>query len=90
MKKRRRFYQKGKLSKDVTKEDLQNENSQDQEGSPCGLSSKVAEPPVRAKVVGKDIPELKGKLTGMAFRVPRLVRVHVVYDGPISIVISLE
>ena len=43
-----------------------------------------------AKAVGKDIPELNGKLTGMAFRVPRLVRVHVVYDGPISIVISLE
>ena len=43
-----------------------------------------------AKAVGKDIPELNGKLTGMAFRVPRLVRVHVAYDGPISIVISLE
>ena len=43
-----------------------------------------------AKAVGKDIPELNGKLTGMAFRVPRLVRVHVVDDGPISIVISLE
>ena len=33
-----------------------------------------------AKAVGKDIPELNGKLTGMAFRVPRLVGVHVVYD----------
>ena len=51
MKKRRRFYQKGKLSKDVTKEDPRNENSQDQEGSPCGFSSKVAEPPVRAGTI---------------------------------------
>ena len=51
MKKRRSFYQKGKLSKDVTKEDPQNENSQDQEGSPCGFSSKVAEPPVRAGTI---------------------------------------
>ena len=51
MKKRRRFYQKGKLSKDVTKDYPRNENSQDQEGSPCGLSSKVAEPPVRAGTI---------------------------------------
>ena len=48
MKKRRRFHQKGKFNKDVTRADPRNENSQDQEGSPCGFSSKVAEPPVRA------------------------------------------
>ena len=48
MKKRRRLYQKGKFNKDVTRADPRNENSQDQEGSPCGFSSKVAEPPVRA------------------------------------------
>ena len=41
-----------------------------------------------SKAVGKDIPELNGKLKGMAFRVPRLVRVHVVYDGPISSVLT--
>ena len=51
LKKRRRFYQKGKLSKDVTKEDPRSEFSQDQEGSPCGFSSKVAEPPVRAGII---------------------------------------
>ena len=50
-KKRRRFHQKGKFSKEVSKEDPRNENSQDQEGSPCGLSSKVAEPPVRAGTI---------------------------------------
>ena len=45
-KKRRRF--KGKFIKEVSKDDPQNENSQNQEGSPCGPLSKVAEPPVRA------------------------------------------
>ena len=48
MKKRRRLYQKGKLNKDVTRADLRNENSQDQESSPGGFPSTVAEPPVRA------------------------------------------
>ena len=47
-KKRRRFHQKGKFIEEVSKEASQNENCQDQEGSPCGFSSKVAEPPVRA------------------------------------------
>ena len=47
-KKRRRFFKKGKLSKDVKKEASRNENCQVQEGSPCGFSSQVAEPPVRA------------------------------------------
>ena len=48
MKKRRRFYQKRKFNKAMTRADARNENSQDQEGSPCGFPSKVAEPPVRA------------------------------------------
>ena len=47
-KKRRRFHQKGKFIEEVSKEASRNENCQDQEGSPCGFSSKVAEPPVRA------------------------------------------
>ena len=50
-KKRRRFHQKGRFSKDVTRADPRNEVSQDQEGSPCGLSSKVAEPLVRAGTI---------------------------------------
>ena len=51
MRKRRKFFQNGKLSKDVTKEASRNENCQNQEGSPCGFSSKVAEPPVRAGTI---------------------------------------
>ena len=47
-KKRRRFHQKGKFIEEVTKEASGKENCQDQEGPPCGFSSKVAEPPVRA------------------------------------------
>ena len=47
-KKRRRFHQKGKFIEEVTKEASGNVNCQDQEGSPCGFSSQVAEPPVRA------------------------------------------
>ena len=47
-KKRRRFFKKGKLSKEVKKEAFGNESCQVQEGSPCGFSSQVAEPPVRA------------------------------------------
>ena len=43
-KKRRRFHQMGKFIEEASG----NENCQDQEGSPCGFSSKVAEPPVRA------------------------------------------
>ena len=42
-KKRRRFFKKGKLSRDIKRE-----VGQVQEGSPCGFSSQVAEPPVRA------------------------------------------
>ena len=42
-KKRRRFFKKAKLSRDMKKE-----AGQVQESSPCGFSSQVAEPPVRA------------------------------------------
>ena len=42
-KKRRRFFKKARLSRDVKKE-----VGQVQEGSPCGFLSQVAEPPVRA------------------------------------------
>ena len=42
-KKRRRFFKKAKLSRDTKKEACQV-----QDGSPCGFSSQVAEPPVRA------------------------------------------
>ena len=47
VKKRRRFYGKGKSNKATARPDPQNENSQDQERSPCGFPSKVVEPPVR-------------------------------------------
>ena len=47
VKKRRRFYGKGKSNKATARPDPQNENSQDQERSPCGFTSKVVEPPVR-------------------------------------------
>ena len=50
-KKRRRFHQKGKLIEEATKEVSGHENCQDQEGSPCGFSSQVAEPPVRAATI---------------------------------------
>ena len=50
-KKRRRFHQKGKFIEEVTKEVSGYENCQDQEGSPCGFSSQVAEPPVRAGTI---------------------------------------
>ena len=50
-KKRRRFHQKGKFIEEVTKQVSGYENCQDQEGSPCGFSSKVAEPPVRAGTI---------------------------------------
>ena len=42
-KKRRRFFRKGKLSRDIKRE-----VGQVREGSPCGFQSQVAEPPVRA------------------------------------------
>ena len=51
VKKRRRFYQKGKSNKTITRAVARNENSQDQESSPCGFSSKVAEPPVHSGYV---------------------------------------
>ena len=50
-KKRRRFHQKGKLTEEATKEVSGLEKCQDQEGSPCGFSSRVAEPPVRAATI---------------------------------------
>ena len=56
-KKRRRFHQKGKLIEEVTKEVSGYENCQDQEGSPCGFSSQVAEPPVRAaSIISHSVP----------------------------------
>ena len=45
------FHQKGKLIEEATKEVSGHENCQDQEGSPCGFSSQVAEPPVRAATI---------------------------------------
>ena len=50
-KKRRRFHQKGKLTEEAMKEVSGLEKCQDQEGSPCGFSSRVAEPPVRAATI---------------------------------------
>ena len=56
-KKRRRFHQKGKFIEEVTKEVSGYENCQDQEGSPCGFSSQVAEPPVRAgTIISHSVP----------------------------------
>ena len=48
VKKRRRFYQKGNSNKANTRAVARNENSPDQESSPCGFPSKVAEPPVHS------------------------------------------
>ena len=45
-KKRRRVFKKAKLCRDMKKE-----AGQVQEGSPCGFSSQVAEPPVRAATI---------------------------------------
>ena len=50
-KKRRRFHQKAKLIEEVTKGVSRYEDCQDQEGSPCGFPSQVAEPPVRAATI---------------------------------------
>ena len=56
-KKRRRFHQKAKLIEEATKEVSGYENCQDQEGSPCGFSSQVAEPPVRAaSIISRFVP----------------------------------
>ena len=57
VKKRRRFFGKGNSNKANTGAVARNENSPDQESSPCGFPSKVAEPPVHpGPAISQSIP----------------------------------
>ena len=52
VKRRRRYFGKGNSNKANKREVARNEHNPDQESSPCGFPSKVAEPPVHSGCVG--------------------------------------